>query len=109
MSEAVNELDLQALHQSIEGACNRLFREMRSSYVAKGKCRSEEFTAYVKTIESILKARLSDESPRQSNYDFLRQEMVGLTRKEYARRHRTILEYLTRLAKKQLSYELKNL
>ncbi len=109
VSQTVNDIDLPVLHQAIEDTCKRLFQEMRPSYVGKGKCHLEEFVSYVKTIESILKARLSNGTPHQSNYHFLKQEMIGLTRTEYAERHRTILEYLTRLAKKQLSNEIKNL
>jgi hypothetical protein len=105
-SEEAPEVDV--VEAIAEKVCGELRDEMRSTYVGKGKRTEEEFERYIRALRGILVNTFSDgEANGAAYFDLLRHEFPGLTKECYRRKHRTVLEYLGKLAKERMREEMK--
>ena len=93
-----------------EKVCGTLRDEMHSTYVGKGKRTDEQFERYIRAVRRILVITFSPGEPNGASYfDSLRHEFPGLTKESYKRKHRSVLEYLGKLAKERMREEMKKL
>jgi hypothetical protein len=74
------------------------------SYVASGKLTPEEFNALLACLETVIPDTTGE---RGSYFDCLQEHLPGLTREEYARRFRTVTEYLARTGRRELANMLR--
>lgn len=106
---SLSERDLASdeLRHSIQKVCVNLRNEMYASYVGNKKRSEEVFDKYIQAVRRILEdsATTGDRGGR-SFYDYLRMEFPGLTKGEYTKKHRTVMEYFVRVAKRRLKEEL---
>ncbi len=88
--------------------CKSIAAEARTSYVAKGKRSAEIVDKYIDTVKEILLGEFgSGRSDGVSYYDHLKARIPGMTKAIYARKHRTVLEYLAKQAKNRMRQELR--
>jgi hypothetical protein len=105
-SEAVSESDREDISRMAEHVCRVLSANMRAGYVGKGKRRAEDFERYIETVRDILLGEFGYAGENGGSYfEHLRSRMPGLTKAQYLRRHRTVLEYLAKQAKKRMRDE----
>lgn len=100
------------LQEDIRGTAERvselLKKKMYSTYVARKKYPEVVIAKYVHAVREILVQEFSGQRPMSGSYfDILKTFMPRMTKKEYATKHRTILEYLAKMAKKEMVAELK--
>ncbi len=63
---------------------------------------------YFNAVREIIVQEFSGQQAMDGSYfDMLKTFMPRMTKKEYATKHRTILEYLAKMAKKEMVAELK--
>lgn len=74
------------------------------SYVASGKLTPEEFNAVLASLETVIPDPTGE---RGSYFDCLQEHLPGLTREEYARKFRTVMEYLARTGRRELASMLR--
>ena len=102
--------DSAHLVKIVEDVCLKLRTDLYPKYVEKGKCSNEVFGKYIEAVRSIPKSPLTDQEHEDSTfYQHLCGQMPGLTKEEYQRDHRTIIEYLTRVGKERLKTQLNDL
>ncbi len=97
---ASDRLDIDWL---VEKICRRLHDRWYPKYVKAGKLDEDEFGYIVETIGSILRDPGSDNG---SYFEHLKEKMPGLTREQYMQKHRTILEYLMKVARREAASAL---
>ena len=74
---------------------------MKKSYVGKGKLKEPMYSTYFRTIGEILCAEyVQNDGDVNSYYSQLLAQMPGLSDDEYRTKHRTILEYLAKLTRR---------
>jgi hypothetical protein len=107
-SPAEQELEQEDLGRVVESVCRKVADDARPTYVGRGKRTQEEYGSYIAALREIL---LSEAGVMEKNgasyFELLKIQMPGLTRPAYMRRHKPILEYLARRAKRQIAAELK--
>lgn len=99
----IERADLQKL---VEQVCDELYKKFYPRYVEKGKTNKELFEVYVKVVRDTLRNGLLDGSEEVSLFELLQNNLHGLTKREYMKRHRSIVEYLAKDAKRCLKKEL---
>ncbi len=103
------EVDGEYLAKVVDQICQSLHKEMHHSYVEKGKCTGDMFRAYLGATKSILNSFYVDEHLDGSTfYEYLEEQIHGLTKEEYRDKHRPILEYFIKIGKERLKHELRN-
>ena len=103
------KIESDHLTRLIEDICHELQTEMYHGYVQKGKCSKETFGKYIETVKKILHASFVNEHLDGGTfYSYLEAQIPGLTKEEYKRDHRTILEYFAKIGKERLRAQLKN-
>jgi hypothetical protein len=104
---AEGKLEGEGVHQAIRKTCDGIRAEMYERYVANGKKTQEQFEMYMLALRKILSDAVNDgASSSISFYEHLRAQMPTLTQKEYQQHHRTVLEYLARIARQKLRDEM---
>jgi hypothetical protein len=99
----VERADLQKL---IERVCDGLYKKFYPRYVEKGKTSKELFEVYIKVVRDTLRNGMADGSEEISLCESMQNNLHGLTKGEYMKRHRSIVEYLAKDAKRCLKKEL---
>ena len=88
---------VRTIHQS----CERIKKLNFPNYVLKKKVTSRQFDLYFAAIEDQLREEcLGRENEDGSLFDKLRNRQLNLTKVQYLRNHKNILEYLLRMTRK---------
>lgn len=104
------KLEIDDLQKIVEDICCCLRNEMYPSYVGNGKCSEDIFEKYMGAVKNILQSTFVDKHLDGSTYcEYLQSQIPGLTKEEYLREHRTILEYLAKSGKERLKSQFKEL
>jgi hypothetical protein len=104
------EFVVEDVLQIIENVCSQLRDELYATYVVSKKCSQELFGQYIRTVRSILMHTFVDPVPDGLSYfESLKAEMPSLTKGAYAEEHRTILEYIAKVAKARVKEELRRM
>ncbi len=95
----------------VESAIQKAIHYVRSSlhdtYVRGGKISHSLFDTYVRTVDKILNAHFAPvPDPVHSQYDALSSFMPELSKDQYMRDHRNILQYLFKLSRSRMIYYL---
>jgi len=91
----------------IEAACTKVKLKAKAKYVDRGKIAQEVLDLYFKAIEEGLMHRFVEHDGSDFVLsDALLKLMPGLTFEEYRKKHKNKIEYLGRLAKKQVVLKL---
>lgn len=105
IDDRLTERDGSAILHDI---CLRLMNETLPSYVGKGKVDKILFIKYFDVIEENLNATVIQQNgERMSFFTSLKTMMPELTEKEYKKKHKARIEYLTRIAHKRAVKELR--
>ena len=108
-SPALTSLEEEAALRWVQEVCAELRGNMHSTYVAKGKMTEEMYDVYFLSAHEILSDLVSVASDgRKPFFDYISTRMPQLTREEYIIRHKSILEYIVRLAKEKLAAKMKS-
>lgn len=107
---AEEQVEKEEMGRMVEKVCAKVADGAHPTYVGKGKRTQDEYGKYVAALREILLSELGvTEGNGASYFDQLKIQMPGLTKPAYLRRHKQILEYLARRAKKLIASELKNI
>ena len=88
--------------------CQTLEQRMYNSYVVKQKCTNDLFQTYLRTVQQILLHEFSSqEMDGMTYFELLKGFLPELTKQDYARKHRKIIEYLAKTAKQEMQHELR--
>jgi hypothetical protein len=91
-----------------ELVCKDVAAKSRKTYLGKGKRTADEFDKYMDAVKEILLSEFAGGNSQDSSYfEHLKALMPGLSKVAYARRHRTVMEYLAKRAKRQMMEELR--
>jgi hypothetical protein len=91
----------------VEIVCVSLAATMRDTYVGTGKRSARVFEQYMETVREILLGKFGGNGvDGVSYYEHLKLRMPGLSKADYAKHHRIVLEYLMKRAKKHMIREL---
>jgi hypothetical protein len=91
----------------VADACGTLRTELFPHYVQSGKTTNELFDVYVRTTEEILSDSVSAGRNGQKHFfEYLAARMPLVTKEEYIRRHKQIIEYFVKVAKSKVREEL---
>ena len=107
-SETVGLLD--DVRTVIREVCRELSGEMIGRYVGNGKLTEKTFVCYMRAMGQVLLAdfvEIGDGPP--SYYEALQCQFPGLTRTAYMENHRTVFEYLVRIAKERVRERVKSM
>ncbi|MEK6571198.1 MAG: hypothetical protein AABZ61_07505 [Bacteroidota bacterium] len=97
------EIKPEDVERMIEEVCRALEREMRRSYVERGKLSEELFQKYFLALRDILVNEFAgDASGAKSYFDCLKMQIPTLTKEAYRAEHRQVLEYLAKTAKERI-------
>jgi hypothetical protein len=103
-------LVLEDARTIIQTACRDISSGMKSRYVDKGKVDENIFDLYFKAIERFLCYEFLDGSDGEMTYfDCLKEFDPTMTKSEYKENHRTVFEYLAKLAKERVREKLKKM
>ncbi|MBI5475555.1 MAG: hypothetical protein HY964_02320 [Ignavibacteriales bacterium] len=95
--------------RTIDMVCSKLKEEMKPRYVDKKVC-AETFELYMKVIKKSLYSEFIDGTDGQISYfDHLIDCDTGITKQEYLKNHRVIVEYLGKISKKRVRERLKEI
>jgi len=101
-SNAQNAIDM------ITHACNTVQTKMAKQYVEKKKLTQIEYEAMFRVIQKNLAAKVIEQDGEDfSLFDHLKQELPEITKQEYRKKHKAIIEYLLSITKQKLGRELK--
>jgi len=101
-----SQLEDEEIIGLVDKVCSELRTELHPTYVGNGKKSEELFRKYIEAVREILISSLtSGGSDGVSYYDCLREQIPGLTKESYRSEHRTVLEYLGKVAKLRLKEE----
>lgn len=97
------------VYRAIQRAGLMVERNMKGSYVAKGKVNAMTFDAYLSAVRDVLEAHyISDATVAPSLFDALRTYLPGLSKTVYHYQHRNRVEYLMKLAREWLFEQLRD-
>ncbi|MFH0989091.1 MAG: hypothetical protein V1799_03645 [bacterium] len=100
VEETLMEEDIRLL---IREACKHVREKMAIKYVGKRKVCTEVYESYFTVIERRLHAVLIFQNGEGFSYQReLQRHIEGLTKEEYSRKHKNILEYLGRCVEERL-------
>lgn len=96
--------------RTIDLVCSKLKEEMKPRYVDRDKVAKETFELYIKVIKDSLHSEFIDGTDGQISYfDHLKDCCPGITKQEYLKNHRVIIEYLGKISKKRVRERMKNI
>jgi hypothetical protein len=94
---------MEEILQSVKNVCNEVRAEMHQTYVGNGKVAEDVYEKYIIALRDTL---VGSDGNRpmggESYYDFLLLQMPQMSRDEYTTCHRSVMEYLGRIAKQKL-------
>lgn len=103
-------LQQEDIRGTAERVCELLSKKMYSTYVIKKKYPESLVAKYFGAVREIIVREYSGQREVDGSYfDVLKTFIPRMTKREYATKHRTILEYLAKMAKKEMVAELKRL
>lgn len=92
----------------VDDVCKGLQADMSPGYVQSGKCSQKTFEDYIQALRNILLNEFgANGTEKKSYFDCLQLQAPGLTKAGYMQHHRTIMEYLAKIAKERVKEELK--
>ncbi len=92
----------------VDDVCRGLQIDMSPGYVQNGKCSQKTFEDYIRALRDILLNEFgADGTEKRSYFDYLQVQVPGLTKTGYLQHHRTVMEYLAKIAKERVREELK--
>lgn len=92
----------------VSESVSRVSGQMKHGYVEKGKVSDGIYTSYFQSIGEILCAEyVLNDGDAVSYYDHLRSQMPDLSPEEYRNNHRTVLEYLAKLTRKDFLVQVR--
>lgn len=101
---------LDDARRTIHEECRKISDTLESRYVGKGKMSSETFRCYMKAIEQVLISDFLDSGEGSMTYfEALHAQLPELTTMAYRDDHRTIFEYLAKMAKDAVRRKLKEM
>lgn len=104
------KLENDDIKMIINKVCEKIKKKMYQSYVDKGKVSENLFSKYIITLSDILvNTFISGGYATDSYFDMLKNNFPELTKEDYARDHRTIIEYLATIGKERIKNEMKKL
>jgi hypothetical protein len=106
-----NSYEIEVGNSDIKNLANEIVRKIRikfhASYVDKEKLNEDEFCNLLNAIELILiDAYSTGGKSAKSYFEYLKDQRIHLTKEEYNSYYRTIMEYLTKIAKERMKEEL---
>ena len=111
MSETVEIEDSFVIQDSmalIRDTCKSVKVEMGAKYIAKKKVSPEYLDDYFAVIEQTMVSHfLGEDGDYSAMYERLKAVRPKLTRGEYYRKHRAVVEYLARLTRERVGERLK--
>lgn len=108
--EAEQNIREEEITQKADMICAALGKKMYATYVTKQKRTEAVFQSYLHSVREILLHEFSGAGrDGDSHYEILRKFMPRLSKREYSVRHRKIVEYLVRQAKKQMREEIQKI
>lgn len=109
-NNVLTDLENDDIKTIVNNVCSKMKNKMYRSYVIKGKVNEILFSKYMNTLTEILINSFSSGMYETDSYfDSLKNHIPELTKEDYARDHRTIIEYLAKLGKEKMKIELKKL
>ncbi|MBI3110256.1 MAG: hypothetical protein HYZ01_01675 [Ignavibacteriales bacterium] len=97
-SDMESRLHMEDIRQLVHVAGSQIMKQTRPEYVGKKKLSASLFSLYFLGIERRIGAELVDtDGEGKSLFDDLKIEIPDLSRHEYVKKHKNILEYLHRL------------
>lgn len=104
----ITEYDTEAdsVQKLIEKVSAELHRDFLEKYVQRGKMTGAQFEQYIESVKRVLCDGVDGGTRTISLFESLRISLPGLTKQEYAKQHRSILEYLNKDAKMRLRKEI---
>lgn len=101
--------DTTTYGRMVDDICRDLRRDLHRTYVGKGKCDDALFENYIEATRTVLNATFIDAHlDGSTHFEYLKVRLPELTREEYRRDHRQVLEYMTKLGRERLRHELRN-
>jgi hypothetical protein len=101
---------MQDIHSVVERTLIQIQRDLRKRYVESGKITDDVFKKYFSAIsEMIIDAFVRSDGSEKSYDEYLQYHIKSLTYDEYRKNHRVQFEYMTKLAKKAVREQLKEL
>ncbi len=105
-------LTTEEVQEFMDASVERVQSLMKHSYIEKGKLDEPLYDLYFDSIRDILNNEfVRNDGIRASYYQILKARIPKLTEEDYTDKHRTYLEYLAKLARKEflesISHELK--
>ncbi len=105
-------LTTDEIQEFLLASLEHVHNSMRPSYVGKGKLDEHMYDIYFNSIRDILESEfIKNDGNRNSYFEVLKARMATLDEAEYMKNHRTYLEYLAKLVRKEflesVSHELK--
>jgi hypothetical protein len=107
MDTAEYDMEAEADQKVIEKVSEELRRDFAPRYVEKGKMTKEQFEQYIETVKRVLCGGVEGGEGNISLFESLLISLPELTKQEYAKQHRSVVEYLCKDAKKRLRKEIK--
>jgi len=90
--------------------CQELDTELRPRYTGKGKTDNVTFSSYLQAIGGILKNEFLEDSIEYETYfEHLRKAVPSMTKEDYLQHHRTVFEYIAKLAKERTREQIRRL
>jgi hypothetical protein len=92
----------------ISESCAEVTNEMKPRYVDKGKVDSLTFSNYINAIKEILTEEFVTQlDGEKSFFEYLREFDLSISKDEYLQKHRVVMDYLMKIAKKRTIEKLK--
>jgi hypothetical protein len=106
--EPADDLSSDELERFLNPALGRVLRQTGRNYVDKGKVTEQDLRTYARTLFDILMEEFNVQQSGEGNfYDFLVRHDPTVSRQQYLEKHRIILEYLTKLVRRELQESIK--
>jgi hypothetical protein len=107
-TDASDAMSNDELERFLNPALGRVLRQTGRNYVEKGKVTEQDLRTYARTLFDILIEEFNAQQTGDGTfYDFLVRHDPTVSRKQYLEKHRIILEYLTKLVRRELQESIK--
>lgn len=107
LDEDLHDIDVRSI---VNSSLAELKEILYFKYVAKKKIDEKEYSAlYGALNEFVERTYIFTDGHDLSHFDYLRNQLPTITHEEYRKHHRVYFEYMTKLAKKHIESNLKEL
>ena len=107
LDEDLHDIDVRSI---VNSSLVELKEELHLKYVVKNKLDEIEFSGFYNALnEFVERTYIFTDGHDLSHFDYLKNHMPTITHEEYRRHHRVYFEYMTKLAKKHIESNLKEL